>query len=69
MSEGTFEIVMFDLMKAIHVQLTDKTIHFIMTKVSGKYYLFEFGDIFDDKLSSIHRPINNLLKFVNLYRN
>jgi hypothetical protein len=52
MTENTFGRVMTCLMKAIHVELTNKTVHFCMTKVSRQYDLLKFCDVFDYKLYS-----------------
>jgi len=32
MFEGAFKTVMFDFMKAIHIELSDEAVHFIMSK-------------------------------------
>jgi hypothetical protein len=42
MTENTLGRVMACLMKAIHVQLTNETVHFRMTEVSGQYDLLKF---------------------------
>jgi hypothetical protein len=34
MLEGAFEIVMFNFMKAIHIELPDETIHFVVSEIS-----------------------------------
>jgi len=34
MSKGAFEVVMFDFVEAIHVELSNETVHFVMPEVS-----------------------------------
>ena len=66
MPECTFEIIMFDLMKAIHVELPYKTIHLIMSEVFGEDKLLEFGDVLDDELAAIGCPVDDFLKLLDL---
>jgi hypothetical protein len=42
MTENTLRGVMTSLMEAIHVQLTNETVHFCMAEVSGQYDLLKF---------------------------
>lgn len=66
MPECTFEIIMFDLMKAIHVELSYKTIHLIMSEVFGENKLLEFGDVLYDELAAVGCPVNDFLKLLDL---
>ena len=53
MLESAFKAIMFDLMKAIHVELSNKAVHFIVSEVTRKNNLFEFDNVFDDKLETV----------------
>jgi hypothetical protein len=66
MFEGAFEIVMFDFVEPIHVELSDKAIHFIVSKVTREHNLFKFNHIFDNELGPVWCPIYDLLIFLNL---
>lgn len=66
MLESALEVVVFCLMEAIHVELANEAVHFVMSEKSGKDYLFEFRDIFDYELCSVRRPIDDLLVVVYL---
>ena len=46
-------------MEAVHVELSDEGVHFIVSKVFGKDNSLEFVDILDDKLSSGGGPVCN----------
>lgn len=37
MPEGAFEVVMFDFMEAIHVELPYEAVHFIVPEVPGQH--------------------------------
>jgi hypothetical protein len=53
MLEGALEIIMFNLMETIHVELSDKAVNFVMSEVFGEDDLLEFVNISDDELSPI----------------
>lgn len=50
MLESALEVVVFHFVEAIHVELADEAVHFFVSEVARKYDLFEFNDVFDDKL-------------------
>lgn len=53
-------------MKSIHIQLSYKTVHFIMSKIFWKDYLLEFDYVFDCELCSVRRPVYNFNEVGNL---
>ena len=61
MAKSAFEVVVFDLMKSIHVELPDEAIHFIVPEVFWQDDFLEFGCIFDHELQAARRPVNYLL--------
>ena len=44
---------MLHFVEAVHVQLSDEAIHFLVSEVAGKDNLLEFYDVFDDELETI----------------
>lgn len=66
MLESAFKAIMFDLMEAIHVELPNKAVHFIVTEVTRKNNLFEFNNVFNDKLETVWCPVDNLLILLHL---
>ena len=64
--EGAFEVVVLHFVEAVHVELPDKAVHFLVPEVAGEDNLFELDDVLDDELESIGRPINNLLVLFHL---
>ena len=65
--ESAFEVVMFHFMEAIHIELPYKTIHFFVSEISGEDKLLKLNDIFDDKLESVRRPVDNFLILLDLW--
>jgi hypothetical protein len=53
MFECAFEVVMFSFMESVHVELSYKTVHFVMPEVFGEHYFLKFDDILYGKLSSV----------------
>ncbi len=53
-------------MKAIHIELPNKTINLIMPEVSRQNNLLELINIFDDKLHSGLGPVGYLIKLIIL---
>ena len=66
MLEGGLEVVMFGFVKAVHVELTDETVHLVMAEVFGEDNFLEFGDVLDGELSSVRGPVNYFDKIGNL---
>ena len=64
--ESAFEVVVFHFMKAIHIELPHKAIHFFVPEVSGKDKLLKLNNIFDHELESVGRPIDNFLILLDL---
>lgn len=58
---------MFDFVEAVHVELPDKTINFIMSKVTREDNFFKFDNIFNNKLCSVLCPKDNFLKLLILF--
>ena len=54
------------LVKSIHVELTNKTIHLSMAKELGEDNLFKLVDILDNKVPAGGAPVDNLGMFVRL---
>lgn len=50
MTECAFEVVVFDFMKAIHVELSHKAINFVVPEVFWQYDFLEFDYILDNEL-------------------
>ncbi len=50
MPEGAFEVVMFDLVEAIHVELPHETVNFVVAEVVWQHYLLELGNILYNEL-------------------
>ena len=66
MFESAFEVVVFHFVEAIHVELSDKAIDFLMPEVSGQDYLLKFDDILDNELKAIVGPVYYLLVLFDL---
>lgn len=57
---------MFGFMEAIHIKLSNKAIHFIVSEIFGEDKLLEFGYIFDSELSSVRGPIDDFDEIIDL---
>ena len=66
MFKSAFEIIMFGLMKTIHIKLPNKTVDFIMPKVFGQDKFLKFDDVLNGKLCSVRRPINDFIEIMYL---
>jgi len=66
MIESASEIIMLDFVEAIHVELSHKTVHLFMSKVSRKDNLLKPNHIFDYKLKSICCPVYYLVELLIL---
>ena len=66
MPKGALEVVMFDFVEAIHVELPHKTVHLFMPKVSRKHNLLKSNHILDYKLKSIRCPVYDLVELLIL---
>ena len=66
--EGGLEVVMLHLVEAIHVELPHKTIHLLMPEIARQDNFLKLHDVFNHKLLSIRRPVNNLLILLNLHQ-
>jgi hypothetical protein len=47
--EGALEAIMFDFMKAVHVELPDEAVDFVVAEIVGKNDLFKFDCVFYDE--------------------
>ena len=61
MPKGAFEVIMFDFVKAIHVELSHETVDFVMSEVSWQHNFFELDHIFDYKFKATWCPVNYLV--------
>lgn len=50
MPEGALEGVMFDLVEAVHVELSYKAVHLVVAEVVRQDDLFKLHHILDDEL-------------------
>lgn len=50
MTERAFEVVVFDFVEAIHVELPHKAINFVVPEVFRQYDFLEFDYILDHEL-------------------
>jgi hypothetical protein len=66
MSEGAFEVVVFDLMETIHVELPDEAVHFVVSEVAREDDFLEFFDVLYDEFESVRCPVDDLLILFNL---
>jgi hypothetical protein len=66
MFKGRLEVVMFGFMKSIHIQLSYKTVHFVVPEIFRKDYLLKFSNVLNGELCSVRRPIDDLDKIVYL---
>ena len=66
MAKYTFSMITSGFVESIHVKLSNKTIDFVVSKVSWKNYLLKFINIFNDELSSRGGPICDFVKLLIL---
>ena len=66
MAEGAFEVVMFDLVEAVHVELPDEAVDFVVAEVAGEHDFLQLLDILDDELEAVAGPVDNLLVLFHL---
>lgn len=66
MAEGAFEVVVFDFVEAVHVELPDEAVHFVVAEVPGQYDFLQLLDILDDKFQAVAGPVDNLLVLFHL---
>ena len=66
MLEGGLKVVMFGFVEAIHVKLSDKTVHLIVPKIFRQHDLFEFCYVLYRKFRSVRRPIYDFDKIIDL---
>jgi hypothetical protein len=53
MAEGALEGVVFDLMEAVHVELSNEAVHLVVAEVVRQDDFFEFHDVFDDEFHPV----------------
>jgi len=68
MAEGAFEVVVFDFVEAVHVELADEAVHFVVPEVFGQDEFFHPGWVFDDELQAARGPVDYLLVLFVLHR-
>lgn len=66
MAEGALEGVVFDLVEAVHVELSDKAVHLIVSEVMRQHDLLKLHHVFYDELESIRSPVDYLLVVLHL---
>jgi hypothetical protein len=64
--EGGLKVVMFGFVKAIHVKLSDKTVHLIVPKIFRQHDLFEFFYVLYCEFISVRRPVYDFGKIIDL---
>jgi len=65
-SKCAFKVIVFDFMKAIHVQLSNKTVHLIVSEIFWKHYFLKFDHIFNHKLIFTRCPVYYFLILLDL---
>ena len=65
-AEGAFEVVVFDLVEAVHVELPDEAVHFVVAEVAGQYDFLELLDVLDDEFQAVAGPVDDLLVLFHL---
>lgn len=65
-TEDALGMISSAFMEVIHVELSDKRVHFGVPEVTGKDNRLKFVDVFDDELSSRGSPVNYLGKLLIL---
>ena len=53
-------------MEAIHIELSDETVHFVMPEVAWKHLLLELPRILNDEFHAVVGPVDNFGKLVLL---
>lgn len=66
MAEGAFEVIVFDFVEAVHVELPDEAVHFVVAEVPGQYDFLQLLDILDDEFQAVAGPVDNLLVLFHL---
>lgn len=66
MAEGAFEVVVFDFVEAVHVELPDEAVHFVVAEEPGQYDFLQLLDILDDEFQAVAGPVDNLLVLFHL---
>ena len=49
-AEGALEVVVFDFVEAIHIELPHKTVHLVVSEVTRQHQLLEFINVPDHEL-------------------
>jgi len=67
-SECTFEMIMFDLVETIHIELSYKTVHFVVPEKSRQNQLLKLVNIADHELLARSAPVYNLIVLLHLHQ-
>lgn len=59
-AEDALAVIGAGLVEAVHVELPDERVHFVVAEVAGQYDLLELVDVLDHELRPIARPKNYL---------
>lgn len=59
MAEDTFSVIFTGFVKPVHIELTDETINFPMTKIFREDNFLKLVDVFDDEISTGGSPEYN----------
>jgi hypothetical protein len=51
--EGALEGVVFDFVEAVHVELPDEAVHFVVPEVVRQHDFFKFYDVLNDELETV----------------
>ncbi len=64
--ECAFEMVVFRFVKSVHVELSNKTVNFIVSEVSRQDNFLKFLNVFDCELCSVRLPVYDFSKVYDL---
>jgi hypothetical protein len=61
-AEDVFRVIGSCFVEAVHVELADETVHFVVAKVAGQDDLLKLIGVFDGELVSRGSPEDNFVK-------
>lgn len=65
--ESGFEVVVFCLVEAVHIELPDEAVDFVVSEVFREDYFLEFGNVLDSELKAIVGPVDDFVIVSNLH--
>ena len=66
MTEDTLSVICTGLMEAVHVQLPDEAVDFVVAEIARQDNLLELRNILDDELAARWSPKSNLVELIIL---